>query len=158
MTVEARFVHDGLSVDYWPVADTLSGTVVVLEDLVGVANLTIAAGKKGALRVAGVLDFAKEVSGGVTFAIGAKVYWDDTNKVAVATDGGGANKYVGKAIIAAVDADEYVRVRLEGGAQPTTLSQAAHQADSEASTIAATVIDLNALMAKLQATGLMASA
>ena len=65
-----------------------------------------------ALAVAGVFDVAKEGGGGVTFAVGANVYWDDTNNVAVATDGAGANKLMGKAVAAAADADTSVRVRL----------------------------------------------
>ena len=49
---------------------------------------------------------------GVTFAVGDKVYWDDGNDFAVATDGAGANKLLGKAVAAAADADTSVLVRL----------------------------------------------
>ena len=55
---------------------------------------------------------AKEGGVAVTFAIGDLVYWDDTNKFAVATDGAGANKLLGKAVKAAADADTLVRVRM----------------------------------------------
>ncbi len=48
----------------------------------------------------------------MTFAVGAIAYWDDTNNVAVATDGAGANKQLGKVMNAAADADSIVRVRL----------------------------------------------
>ena len=60
----------------------------------------------------GVFEVAKGAGAGVTFSAGALVYWDDTNKLAVATDGAGANKLLGKAITVAADDDATVRVRL----------------------------------------------
>ena len=110
--MSASFVHDGNSIDYTPAGDVSAGDVVVQGDLIGVAKLDISANALGALAVIGVFDVAKEGGTGVTFAIGDKVYWDDTNKVAVATDGAGANKLMGKAVLAAADADTTVRVRL----------------------------------------------
>jgi len=114
MAFQARFIHRGDAVDYTPSADVAAGEVVVLNDLVGVAKLDILAGVKGALAASGVFDFAKEAGGGVTFAFGEKGYWDDTNKLAVKTDGGGANKYIGKCAQdgGAADADSSVWLRL----------------------------------------------
>lgn len=109
---QANFVQNGAAIDYTPGADVTAGDVVVQGDLVGVAKQDIASGALGALAVEGVYDFAKESGGGVTFSVGALAYWDDTNDVAVATDGGGANKLIGKVIVAAVDADATVRVKL----------------------------------------------
>jgi len=109
---QAQFIHDGDAIDYTPGAAVSAGDVVVLEDLVGVAKRDIAANTLGALTVTGVFDVAKAGGAGVTFAAGAKVYWDDTNNVAVATDGSGANKLIGKAVAAATDAATLVRVRL----------------------------------------------
>jgi len=109
---QATFVHDGASIDYTPTADVAAGEVVVQSELVGVAKTPIAANTLGALAVSGVFDFAKEAGGGVTFAVGDPVYWDDTNNVAVATDGGGANKLIGRCVKAAADADSTVRVRM----------------------------------------------
>jgi predicted RecA/RadA family phage recombinase len=109
---QAEFVQEGSAIDYTPGSAVTAGDVVVQGDLVGIAKLDIAANALGALAVAGVFDVAKEGGGGVTFAVGANVYWDDTNNVAVATDGGGANKLMGKAVAAAADADTSVRVRL----------------------------------------------
>ena len=109
---QAQFIHDGDSIDFTPVADTAAGDVVVQGDLVGVTKRDIKANDLGALAVTGVFDFAKQAGAGVTFAVGAKVYFNDTTNVAVATDGGGANKLVGKAVKAAADADTIVRVRL----------------------------------------------
>ena len=109
---QAQFVQEGDAIDYTPGADVAAGVVVVLSDLVGVTKRDIKANVLGALAVTGVFDVAKEGGAGVTFAIGDKVYWDDGNDVAVATDGAGANKLMGKAVLAAADADTTVRVRL----------------------------------------------
>jgi len=109
---QAQFIHDGHYIDHTPGSAITAGDVVVQGDLVGIAKGDIAASKPGALAVEGVYDVAKEAGGGVTFSTGDKVYWDDTNDVAVATDGGGANKLMGKAVANAADADATVRVRL----------------------------------------------
>lgn len=109
---QAVFFHDGDAIDYTPGADVASGDVVVQSDLIGVAKREIKANTLGALAVKGVFDVAKEGGVAVTFAVGDKVYWDDTNNFAVATDGAGANKLMGKAVAVAADADTSVRVRL----------------------------------------------
>lgn len=109
---QATFVQEGWTIDYTPNADVASGDVFVLGSLIGVAKLDIKSGKLGALTVEGIFDFAKAAGAGVTFAVGALAYWDDTNNVAVATDGTGANKLLGKVVKAAADADGTVRVKL----------------------------------------------
>lgn len=109
---EAVFVQDGQAIDYTPGSDVAVGQIVVLSDLVGIAKREIKTDTPGALAVEGVFDVAKEAGGGVTFSAGDKAYWDDINKVAVTTDGGGANKLLGKAVADAADADTTVRVRL----------------------------------------------
>lgn len=110
---QATFVHEGASIDYTPGTDVAAGDVVVQGELVGVAKTPIAANALGALAIAGVFDFAKAAGGGVTFAAGALAYWDDTNNLAVTTDGAGANKLIGKCVKAAADADATVRVRMD---------------------------------------------
>lgn len=112
MAAQATFVQEGTAIDYTPNADVALGTVVVQGDLVGVASRELKANALGALAVEGVFDFAKASGAGVTFAVGAKVYWDDANNLAVATDGSGANKLLGKAVAAAADAASTVRTRL----------------------------------------------
>lgn len=109
---QATFVQDGDAIDYTPSADVAPGDVVVQSDLVGVAKRSIVANTLGALTVTGVFDMAKQAGGGVTFSAGDKVYWDNTNDVAVTTDGAGANKLLGKAVAASADAAATVRVRL----------------------------------------------
>ncbi|MGE3809025.1 MAG: DUF2190 family protein [Gemmataceae bacterium] len=111
--VQATFVQQGTSIDHTPGANIAVGEVVIQGDLVGVATHEILANRLGALAVEGVFDFAKQAGGGVTFAVGALAYWDNTNNVAVTTDGGGANKLIGKAVKAAVDGDSTVRVKLD---------------------------------------------
>ncbi len=108
----AQFVHDGKTIDYTPGADVTAGDVIVQGDLVGVAKLDIKASALGSLALVGVFDFAKEADIGVTFVVGALAYWDEANKVAVATNGGGAHKLLGKVVKAAADGDATVRVRL----------------------------------------------
>ena len=110
---QAEFVQDGDVIDYTPAVDVGAGTVVVREDLVGVTKRDIKANALGSLAVSGVYDLTKASGAGVTFAAGAKVFWDATNHRAVATAGqGDVNKLVGKATVAAADADATVRTRL----------------------------------------------
>jgi predicted RecA/RadA family phage recombinase len=108
--MQARFVQDGIYIDYTPSTDVATGTIVVQGDLVGVAIRPIPANTLGALAVAGVFDIKKATT--TIFNVGAKVFWDATNEVAVTTDGGGANKYLGKAIRAAGSGTTTVRVLL----------------------------------------------
>jgi predicted RecA/RadA family phage recombinase len=109
----ARFVHEGEAVDHTPAADKVAGEVVVQGDLVGVVKRDIKANKLGAIAVAGVFDFPK--AGGAGSAIGAGVltYWDAAAQVATKNANAGANKLIGKAVTATVDADAIVRVRLQ---------------------------------------------
>ena len=107
----AKFIHDGNSIDYTPGANVSAGDVVVQNDLVGIAKLDIVAGKLGALAVTGVFDVPKATGAGTAIAAGAKVYWNAAAQQATTTASG--NKYLGKTVKAAVDADATVRVRLE---------------------------------------------
>ena len=109
----ARFIHDGSSIDYTPVADVTAGDMVVQGDLIGIAKLDIAADALGALAVTGVFDVPKTAGVAEAITAGAKVYWDVGDGVAKTDDEAGANKYLGKVIAAAGDNDTTVRVRLE---------------------------------------------
>ena len=110
--VLATYVQAGDAIDFTPTVDVAAGSVIVVGELIGVTKRDIKANELGAIAVAGVFDVAKQGGAGVTFAIGAKVYWDDTNNVAVVTDGAGANKPMGKAVLVAADAATTVRVRI----------------------------------------------
>ena len=123
----ATFIHRGDAIDYTPVAAVSAGDVVVQNDLIGVAKLDIAAGVLGALHVSGVFDFPKATGTNTAITAGAKVYWDAENEIAVDADGYATASgtgtpsdmdydstlpYLGKAIQAADDSDETVRVRM----------------------------------------------
>ena len=112
----AKIVHTGFTIDYTPVAAVLAGSVVVQNDLVGVANLDMAAGRKGALHVAGVFDFPKAAE---AIAVGVKLYWDADGDPVGGEAGTGAattvatdNVYIGKSVAAAADTDTAVRTRM----------------------------------------------
>jgi len=109
----ARFIQNGNSIDYTPGADVSAGDVVVQGDLVGITKLDIASGALGALAVTGVFDVPKTTGVGEAIAAGAKVYWDEAESVAKTDDEAGANKYLGKTVLAVGDDDTTVRVRLE---------------------------------------------
>lgn len=111
MSFLAKYVSEGKSVDYTPATDVDAGAVVVQGDLVGVAVAAIAANVLGALAVSGVFDIAKSTGSSSAITAGSKIYWDAASQVATVT--AGDNKYVGKAVAAASDDDETVRVRLE---------------------------------------------
>lgn len=107
----ATYVQEGDFIDYTPTADTPPGSVVVIGDLVGITKRLIAANTPGSLATEGVFDFPKTAGAGSAISGGTKIYWDATNKVATATVG--TNKYLGKTIRDAADADTTVRVRLQ---------------------------------------------
>ena len=106
------YVQEGSAIDYTPVADVAAGAVVVQNDLLGVTKRSILANDEGALHVAGVFEFPKATGGGSAIDVGLDVYWDDAEQVAKTDDEAGANKRIGKTVLAATDADEFVRVRL----------------------------------------------
>ena len=109
----AEFIHDGKSIDYTPSAAVSAGDVVVQGDLIGIAKIDIPANTLGALAVQGVFDVPKTAGEGEAITAGAKVYWDVADGVAKTDDETGANKYLGKTVVAAADDDATTRVRLE---------------------------------------------
>ena len=108
----ATFIHDGNSIDYTPGSAVSAGDVVVQGELVGVAKLPIAANALGALAVTGVFDLPKATGGGTAIAAGANVYWDVADTEAKEDSESGANKLIGKTVVATTDDDATVRVRL----------------------------------------------
>jgi predicted RecA/RadA family phage recombinase len=105
--MQARFVHDGKAIDFFPETDIPAGTVIVHGSLVGVTKLDIGAGQLGAVHVVGVFDVEKS---NVAIPLGSKVYWDATAKKAVLNTTG--NILLGVAITAVTAEDVSVRVRL----------------------------------------------
>lgn len=64
-------------------------------------------------RLTGVFDLPKATGTSTAIAAGVKTYWDVADQQAKADDESGANKYLGKTVRAAADADTTVRIRLE---------------------------------------------
>jgi predicted RecA/RadA family phage recombinase len=106
----ASYVQGDCLLDYTPSAAVAAGDVVVLNDLVCVAPVAIAANKLGAVSVEGVWTLAK-ASGAI--GQGALVYWDATNSNITTTSSG--NKRAGKAAKAAASGDTTVQVLINVG-------------------------------------------
>ena len=105
--MQARFIHDGKSVDFFPTSDIPAGTVVILGSLVGITKLDVKSNTLGAVAVVGVYDVEKT---NVAVPLGSKVYWDATAKKANLTATG--TTLLGVAVLEATVDDTVVRVRL----------------------------------------------
>ena len=105
--MQARFIHDGKSVDFFPATDVPAGTIVILGSLVGITKLDVKSNTLGAVAVVGVYDIEKT---NVAVPLGSKVYWDDTAKKANLTATG--TTLLGVAVLEAAADDTVVRVRL----------------------------------------------
>ena len=110
--MDAIYLHGENYIDYTPGAAVNAGDVVVIGELVRVAVRPIAAGALGALANEGVFNVTKTAGGGTGIAVGVNLFWDAGNRVATANPNGGANKFMGKCIMAAADGDVTVRVLL----------------------------------------------
>ncbi len=74
MAKEAIFVQDGNAIDVTLAADVVVGEVMVMGELVGVANNTGLTGEVVAMKISGVWEMKAKDADEVT--VGAKVYWD----------------------------------------------------------------------------------
>lgn len=109
----ATLVQRGDSVEFVPAADVAAGDVVVIGELVGIAQGPVKAGETGAMAVTGVYELPKATGAGTALTAGVKVNWDATAKVVTtAAGGGGVNKFVGKTLNAVGVSDATVRVLL----------------------------------------------
>lgn len=104
-----NFVQDGDVLTLTAPYAVASGGGALVGTLFGVATSTVANAAQGEFATTGVFDLPK-ASGAITQ--GAKVYWDNTNKVVTTTASG--NSLIGAAIAAAVSGDATARVRLNG--------------------------------------------
>jgi predicted RecA/RadA family phage recombinase len=116
----ATFLHDGDSIDYTPGSAVSAGDVVVLNDLIGIAKLDIAANVKGSLSLVGNYLFDKVTGGGTALAVGDNVYYDESEDEATSDDDGGDNVYLGKCVKAAGDSATTVEVRLGNAPSPSS--------------------------------------
>ena len=110
----ATFIHQGDAIDHVPTTDLEAGSVVVLNDLVGITTRSIPAGHLGALQLRGVFDMPKRVGKDHVIATGKKVYWNPNQSVV--QDAPANSVFVGYAVRDAAGGDPTVRVRLGGAA------------------------------------------
>lgn len=118
-------------IDYTPVAAVSAGDVVVINGVVYVAPLDIAAGALGALNVRSALKVPKKTG---AIAAGDAVYWDTAGSPNTGTASSGAagntpvGYLMGVAIAAALSADDYVYVE-RAGVRPPVASRGQVNAD-----------------------------
>lgn len=114
--MQATLRQTGRMIDHTPSAAIAVGAVVVLGEMVCVAERAIAADALGALATEGIYDFVK-----VNAAIsrGDKLYWDEdgdphsgTAGTGAATTDGSKGKFMGFAVTAALAGDTVVRTLL----------------------------------------------
>lgn len=91
----AHRVSDGKSIPHTPVGAITAGDVVLQVDLIGIADVDIAAGALGSLSVQGVYELPKESTTEV-FAVGTVLYWDETPGELTAT--ASTHKVIGKSV------------------------------------------------------------
>ena len=107
--MKARFYQNGKTIDYIPTASLAAGDVVVLGNLIGIAQTDVPANGLAGIDIEGVFEFAKKANDVVT--VGAVVYWDTANKVATVTSGSG-KVVAGYAVEASAANVGYVRVKI----------------------------------------------
>lgn len=104
-----NYVESGKSITVpAPAGGTVSGKMVIIGSLVGIASKSTAETELVALQTEGVYSYAKTAA--LAIAVGDKLYYDATNDVLNKTASG--NKLVGIAVEAAVDAAATVNVKL----------------------------------------------
>lgn len=144
--MDATYIQKGELIDYTPGSAVDAGDVIVQGELVGVANLDIAANELGAIAISGIFDFTKASGdGGIT--AGARCYWDAAEAVAKTDPEAGVNKCIGRAIAAAGDTDVLVRIELGGVTAPLASVVAAAAALTTSDISAATASDASAATA-----------
>jgi predicted RecA/RadA family phage recombinase len=107
-----NFIQPGQTVTLPAPYDVISGACLKLGAIVGVAAHDAAAGAEVETMLTGVHDLAKAPS--QAWAVGAKIYWDDTNKVTTTT--ATSNTMIGVALlpVAGGASDTIGRIRLNG--------------------------------------------
>ena len=108
MAKEAIYTHEGKVIDVTAPHDIKVGDVVVMGDLIGVANVTAQTGELLGLSVSGV--FQMTAKSDDIIEVGNKLYWDDTAKELTLT--ADSNTFVGVATTAKADVAGVVSVRM----------------------------------------------
>jgi len=105
------FVQPGLSIPLPMPYDRISGQGALVGALFGVVAVDALSGVTAEVAVNGVFDITKEAP--LMIAVGARVFWDNTNRRVTTT--ATANVAIGHDVVAAASADTIARVRLSGG-------------------------------------------
>jgi len=105
-----NFVKPGHMMTVPAPADTLSGDLVVVGSLFGVAAFSALAGADLEIKCGGVYDLPKVSA--QAWTVGAPIYWDPAAKAL--TNVAGALAKVGVAAAAAANPSSFGRVRLNG--------------------------------------------
>jgi predicted RecA/RadA family phage recombinase len=103
-----NFIQKGVNLTIPAPANVLSGEVVVVGDLHGVASVSASAGADLVFVTEGVFELSKVAAN--AFTIGAKVYYDSATKLVTTTATG--NTYIGAAVEAAAATTATVQVKL----------------------------------------------
>lgn len=106
-----NFIQHGDSLELAAPYDVASGAGALIGAAIfGVAVTTVASGAVGVFALEGVFDLKAKTTD--TAAVGAKAYWDDTNKEITTT--ATSNKLVGAFTAAKASGDVVGRVLLDG--------------------------------------------
>ncbi|NSZ17559.1 DUF2190 family protein [Agrobacterium vitis] len=103
-----NFIQQGVNLTVPAPADILSGDVVVIGDLHGIASISAAQGQDLVFVTEGVFELPKVAAN--NFAIGAKVYYDSTAKLVTTT--ATSNTLIGVAVTAAAATTGSVYVKI----------------------------------------------
>lgn len=107
-----NYIQDGESLTLTPTAAVSSGIGYLFgAALFGVAKGDVAANAAGEFQTEGVVDIAK--TSALAISVGARLYWDATNKVVNTT--ATAQQHVGIAVAAAANPSATVRMKLVTG-------------------------------------------
>jgi predicted RecA/RadA family phage recombinase len=107
-----NFIQPGEVVGVTAPAAVASGAGVLVGSLFGLATTDAASGAPVEIATRGVFDMAKVSA--QAWTVGARIYWDDSTKLATTTAASGANKLIGVALRAADNPSATGRVLLSG--------------------------------------------
>jgi predicted RecA/RadA family phage recombinase len=142
-------IRESNIIQYLAGADIVSGQPVVIGNRVGIAISNIANGSSGAVDMEGC--FSVDKVSAQAWAAGDEIFWDAS--ASKFTTVGTANTFAGHAMDIAANPTATGNLRLSPGYKKMAL-----QADSAAVDVAAVNVQINALLAKLKLSGLMANA
>ena len=149
-----QYLKSAQTLDYTPSAATPGGTVIIIDNIVGVTKEDIAANKRGAIDLEGLFLWPKATGGGSAISDGVDLFWDDANQVVTEDEAAGVNTYVGRSTTAATDDDATIKGYLTPSG---TQRVAAFVADSAGADIAGVNADIEAIRDVLVAACLLAA-